>query len=144
MPIDFHDPANRRTYAGRTADAGWGTAVAAIVDPRGLDVVDVGCGGGTYLRAWRRLGARRVVGLDLSAMRGAGLREAAARPLWEVRERHASREALLQDLAARRGRSILHELDDVELDGAVAAVRAAVPDGPVVEEDRWTLWAGRR
>ncbi|WP_210495841.1 methyltransferase domain-containing protein [Patulibacter sp. SYSU D01012] len=256
MPIDFHDPANRETYAGRTADGGWAAAVTAIVDPRGCDVVDVGCGGGTYVRAWRRLGARRVVGVDFSetmlgtarratagdagvelvhgdatatglpdgcadvvfaralvhhvpdlgafareahrllrpggtcivqdrtmddvrqppsarhvrgllfaraprllqveaarrpstadvlgALHDAGLHDAATASLWEVRTRHPSRAALLDDLAARRGRSILHELDDAELGDLVDAVRAAVPGGPVVEEDRWTLWTARR
>src|SRR5688500_8518121 len=67
MPIDFSDPANRRTYSGRTADATWADLVRRLVDPEGAVVVDVGCGGGTYTRAWSELGAARVVGVDSSA-----------------------------------------------------------------------------
>src|SRR4051795_5437131 len=67
VPIDFRDQANRRTYSDREADASWRAAVAALVDPRGAHVVDVGCGGGTYLRAWHDLGAATVTGVDSSA-----------------------------------------------------------------------------
>src|SRR4051812_12895244 len=66
MPIDFQDPAHRRTYSDRDADPTWRTAVLRLVDPRGATVVDVGCGGGTYTRAWHELGATAVVGVDSS------------------------------------------------------------------------------
>ncbi len=39
-------------------------------------VLDAGCGGGRYTAAWRRLGARRVVGLDFSQV---GIADAARR-----------------------------------------------------------------
>jgi SAM-dependent methyltransferase len=67
VPIDFGDPANRRSYSDRDADPSWAEAIAGLVEPRGASVVDVGCGGGTYLRAWIELGAARVVGVDSSA-----------------------------------------------------------------------------
>src|SRR3954469_3445310 len=67
VPIDFADPANRRTYSDREADASWRDAVAALVDPAGAEVVDVGCGGGTYLRAWHARGAATVPGVDSSS-----------------------------------------------------------------------------
>jgi 2-polyprenyl-3-methyl-5-hydroxy-6-metoxy-1,4-benzoquinol methylase len=66
MPIDFRDPANRRSYSDREADASWRDAVLALVDPVGAHVVDIGCGGGTYLRAWHDLGAATVTGVDSS------------------------------------------------------------------------------
>jgi ubiquinone/menaquinone biosynthesis C-methylase UbiE len=56
MPIDFHDAANRDMYSGRDADATWRAAATTLVDPVGADVVDIGCGGGTYTRAWHELG----------------------------------------------------------------------------------------
>ena len=256
MPIDFSAPANARTYSGRDADASWGEAVTALVDPAGAVVVDVGCGGGTYTRAWHDLGAARVVGVDASAPILASAREAhgdlpgvefvlgdaaatglpdtsadvvfaralvhhvpdrvpvaaearrllrpggtylvqdrtpddVAQPgsptnprgwfftvfprlldveagrrptaqafaadladgglagvgvtsLVEVRRRYADREAYLAEIAARTGRSILHELDDDELAHLVAQLRVRLPAGPLVEQDRWTLWSGRR
>lgn len=61
--------------------------------------------------------------------------------LWETRAHHATREDLLADIAARRGRSILHELDDAELNRLVDHLRGRIPDAPVVEADRWTLWS---
>ena len=67
MGIDFHDTANRLTYSGREADGSWRDAVVGLADPTGADVVDVGCGGGTYTRAWHDLGAATVTGVDFSA-----------------------------------------------------------------------------
>ncbi|GAB3192227.1 class I SAM-dependent methyltransferase [Nesterenkonia suensis] len=255
--IDFTAAQNARTYSGRRAHPTWAEHLSALVDPHGADVVDIGCGGGIYSRAWRDLGADRVVGVDASALilasaaedhrddprisfrqadaLATGLPEACAdivfsralvhhledlsaftrearrllrpggtliiqdrtlddvdqpadvdlpggarhlrgwffqefprlreleaarRPdvvalrqalqdcgaqvetstVWEVRAEHPDREALIADLAGRTGRSILHELDDVELAHLVSVVRASLPEGPVIEADRWTLW----
>ena len=66
MGIDFRAPANRRTYSDRDADPTWREAVLGLVDPDGATVVDVGCGGGTYTRAWHELGAAAVIGVDSS------------------------------------------------------------------------------
>ncbi|MDK7329730.1 class I SAM-dependent methyltransferase [Micrococcus luteus] len=66
MPIDFHAKRNARTYVGREAHSSWTTAMTALVNPEGLDVVDVGCGGGIYSQQWARLGASSVVALDWS------------------------------------------------------------------------------
>lgn len=67
MPVDFQDPVNAESYAGREVDTSWDEAVLGLLDPRGLAVVDVGCGGGIYSRGWLRLGAREVTGVDSSA-----------------------------------------------------------------------------
>src|SRR5947208_14118455 len=67
MPIDFHDPVNSRTYSGREADRSWRSAVVRLVDPIGARVVDAGCGGGTYTRAWSEMDASTVTGVDVSA-----------------------------------------------------------------------------
>jgi SAM-dependent methyltransferase len=252
VPIDFHDVGNRSTYSGREADPSWRDAVLALVEPSAADVVDVGCGGGTYTRAWHELGAATVTGVDFSAPildaartahgalpgvafrlgeavatglpdacadvvferalvhhvpdlapvaaeaarllrpggvlivqdrtpedvaqpgsvthpRGwlfevfprllevengrrpttdavaaatavAGLGAVATRSLWEVRRRYADRADYLAEIAARTGRSILHELSDVELGRLVDELRRRLPEGSVVERDRWTLW----
>ena len=256
MPIDFHDTANRTTYSGREADASWRAAVAPLVDPVGADVVDVGCGGGTYTRAWHDLGAASVTGVDFSepilaearassgglpgvdfrhgeaaatglasgsadvvferalvhhvpdlgavaaeaarvlrpggtylvqdrtpddvaqpgspdhprgwlfevfprlldvengrrptdstisdALTSAGFRDLTITSLWEVRRSYAAREDYLAEIGTRTGRSILHELDDAELQHLVDELRRRLPAGPVVERDRWTLWKAER
>ena len=256
MPIDFADPANRRSYSDRAADATWAELIRSLVDPDGAVVVDIGCGGGAYTRAWSELGARRVVGVDSSApvldsaredhgglpgvefrrgdaaatglpvgeadvvferalvhhiadlvpvvaearrllrpggtyliqdrtpddvalpgssdhprgwffeifprllevengrrrsadavvgeLAAGGLTDGTTSSLWEVRRRYASREDYLAEIRSRTGRSILHDLHDDELDRLVAELRSRLPDGPLVEQDRWTVWAARR
>ena len=256
MPIDFRDPANRRTYSDREADLSWREAVVGLVDPAGARVVDVGCGGGAYLRAWHDLGAATVTGVDSSepildaardshgqlpgvsfqqgdaaatgladgcadvvferalihhvpdldavaaeaarilrpdgilliqdrtaddvaqpgsadhprgwlfdlfprlldvengrradssqvgaALASAGFVDVTTTTLWEVRRRYADREDYLAEIADRTGRSILHELDDEELADLVEDLRHPIPAGPLVEQDRWTLWRAVR
>ena len=256
MPIDFRDPANRRTYSDREADVTWREAVAGLVDPAGAHVVDIGCGGGTYLLAWHDLGAATVTGVDSSipildaareshgrlpgvsfqqgdaaatgldagradvvferalihhvpdldavaaeaarvlrpggilliqdrtpddvaqpgtvdhprgwlfdlfprlldvengrradsaqvgaALTAAGFGHITTTTLWEVRRRYADREDYLSEIAARTGRSILHDLSDDDLAGLVEELRRRIPDGPLVERDRWTLWRAVR
>jgi SAM-dependent methyltransferase len=256
VAIDFRDPANSRTYSDREADVSWRAAVGALVEPASADVVDVGCGGGTYLRAWHELGAATATGVDSSrpildearashghlpglafqlgdaaatglpdacadvvferalihhvpdlgavaaeaarllrpggvllvqdrtpedvaqpgslahprgwlfeifprllevekgrrptadavskALTADGFDHVATTSLWEIRRRYADREDYLAEIASRTGRSILHELDDVELARLVEELRGRVPDGPLVEQDRWTLWRAVR
>ena len=256
MPIDFHETANRRSYSGREADTSWREAIRRLVDPTAADVVDVGCGGGTYTRAWHDLGAATVTGVDSSrpileeartshgdlpgvtfrdgeatatglpdrsadvvferalvhhvpdldavaveaarllrprgtvliqdrtpddvalpgsvthprgwlfevfprlldvengrrptaeavseALGSAGLGEVTVTALWETRRRYADREDYLAEIAQRTGRSILHELDDGELGDLVEQLRPRLPAGPLIEQDRWTLWRAVR
>jgi len=66
MPIDFHDNTNRHSYATRFADESWTLAMCGIVNPHGLRIADIGCGGGIYSRAWADLGAERIIGVDSS------------------------------------------------------------------------------
>lgn len=66
MPINFNDEQNKFTYTGRTADESWKNAIMSIIDPTGLRIADIGCGGGIYSRAWLVLGAKEVIGVDSS------------------------------------------------------------------------------
>ena len=66
MPIDFHDADNRFTYASREVHTSWLDAIAQIINPQGKTVYDIACGGGVYTRAWQKLGAAKVVGVDFS------------------------------------------------------------------------------
>jgi ubiquinone/menaquinone biosynthesis C-methylase UbiE len=256
VPIDFHDAANQRTYSDREADASWREAVTRLVDPTSAVVIDVGCGGGTYARAWHDLGAATVTGVDFSGpildaarethgdlpgvsfrrgeatatglpggradvvferalvhhvpdlpavaaeaarllrpggtllvqdrtpedvaqpgsvthprgwlldvfprllevenrrrphaealsrvLASAGFGEVRTTALWEVRRRYARREDYLGEIAQRTGRSILHELSDDEIDLLVRELRRRLPEGPIVERDRWTVWRAVR
>jgi ubiquinone/menaquinone biosynthesis C-methylase UbiE len=66
LPIDFHDPKNRLSYASREADRGWHEAMTNLLDWEGKRVADIGCGGGIYVRALLELGAGHVTGVDIS------------------------------------------------------------------------------
>lgn len=68
MPIDFHASENKESYATRDADQTWVDAIAARAAPHGKRVLDIGCGGGIYTRAWANLGAASVTGVDFSAV----------------------------------------------------------------------------
>jgi ubiquinone/menaquinone biosynthesis C-methylase UbiE len=256
VPIDFHDVANRSTYSGRAVDSSWRAAAVRLVDAAGADVVDIGCGGGTYTRAWSDLDAATVTGVDFSeaqlgaareghgdlpgvsfrtgdaadtglpdggadivferalihhvpdlvaagaeafrvlrpggvlliqdrtpedvaqpgsvthprgwlfevfprllevengrrpdssvvvrALTAAGFAEVTATSLWEVRRRYDDRDDYLAEIATRTGRSILHELTDDELAELVDELRRRLPEGPLVEQDRWTIWRAAR
>jgi ubiquinone/menaquinone biosynthesis C-methylase UbiE len=85
----------------------------------------------------------------LQALQRAGFLRINARKLWETRARFPDIEALAQDLLNRTGRSILHELNDTELQDLVDSIRQELqaqlkPHEEIVEEDRWTVWSAKR
>lgn len=78
------------------------------------------------------------------ALRRNGFRDVRTTTLVEVRRRYDDADAYLAELRTRTGRSILHELDDAGLDDVVTRMRDRLPAGPLVEQDRWTLWVARQ
>lgn len=66
MPIDFHAPDNRYTYAQRQVDNAWKELIQSIVAVQGKQVVDIGCGGGLYTSTFAEMGAAEVTGVDFS------------------------------------------------------------------------------
>jgi ubiquinone/menaquinone biosynthesis C-methylase UbiE len=74
----------------------------------------------------------------------AGFTDIAEEKLWELRKRHVDKAALAADLRGRIGRSILHELSDAELETLVEHIETRLPIGEIVEQDRWTIWHGRK
>ncbi|UHA75747.1 class I SAM-dependent methyltransferase [Paenibacillus sp. 481] len=62
--------------------------------------------------------------------------------LWETRQMYSDIQTLTDDLLHRTGRSILHELSDVQLAELVQVVREQLSDNDqqIVEKDRWTIW----
>jgi SAM-dependent methyltransferase len=87
-------------------------------------------------------GRRPTDAVVRAALATAGFGKIASVPLWEVRKTHPNRQALRHDLAARTGRSILHDLSDGELEELLAYIEERLPDsGPIVEKDRWTIWS---
>lgn len=66
MTIDFHSQDNRSTYSTRKADLTWISKIKDICDVKGKRVLDIGCGGGIYTKAFVEMGASEVTGLDFS------------------------------------------------------------------------------
>ncbi|KOO51885.1 class I SAM-dependent methyltransferase [Viridibacillus arvi] len=66
MTIDFHSQDNRSTYAKRQADDTWVNMIQSICEIEGKNVLDIGCGGGIYTKAFAEMGASFVTGLDFS------------------------------------------------------------------------------
>jgi ubiquinone/menaquinone biosynthesis C-methylase UbiE len=259
MPIDFHAEKNRFSYTTREADPTWVATFQELVEVKGKQVLDIGCGGGIYSKAIADLGAASVTGADFSeemlkgaqencreypqvrfavgdaydtglpsgqfdvileralihhlqdlqacfaeayrllqpggtlvvqdrtpedcllpgsethvrgyfferypklsdketgrrpqsaavvqAMRAAGFADVAVQQAWETRRTYANEAALAEDLLARTGRSILHELNDAELQDMVQFIQAklqAREGQAIVEQDRWTIWVAKK
>jgi ubiquinone/menaquinone biosynthesis C-methylase UbiE len=78
------------------------------------------------------------------ALQAAGFGHIESRTLWETRKTYGDFEALARDLGARTGRSILHELNDAEIDQLVRFIGQRLPAGEgIVEQDRWTIWSAK-
>lgn len=137
MPIDFGDPANARAYSGRDADESWYDAVLAVVDPAGARVVDVGCGGGTYTRAFAGLGAATVTGVDASGPILASAREAhGALPGVSFVQGDATATALGDGVAdVVFARALVHHLPDLAAFAAEVR-RLLAPGGTALVQDR--------
>ena len=62
--VPHYDRMNRLMTAGR--DGRWRTLAVAAAEPRDASVLDLGAGTGDLSEEFRRQGARRVFGLDVS------------------------------------------------------------------------------
>ena len=71
-----YDRMNRLMTAG--LDGRWRRAAVAAAEPRGADVLDIGCGTGDLSAEFRRAGAGSVIGADFSAAMLARARDKAA------------------------------------------------------------------
>lgn len=102
---------------------------------------------GYFLECFPRLmevekGRRPNTAIVETALSEAGFEQVVTRTVWETRKIYQNFDGLAEDLAARKGRSILHELNDGELQHLIAYIREKLPaSGQIVEKDRWTIWA---
>ena len=73
-----------------------------------------------------------------------GFREVRELRYDEVRRRYASFDQLSGEVRSRKGKSILFELTDAEIDLYCERLREKASDHPLVERDPWTVWLARR
>ncbi len=253
--MEFSSLRTSRAYSDRDADTSWERWCKKEIAPVGKDVIDLGCGGGIYVRGFLACGAHGVIGVDSSKpyikeaqqacpqaqfinascmdtgldsqcadvvferavihhlthgelianaveirrlLKADGIAyiqdrtqedvlaadpqywirrellemypsllafEAKRRPktedycailkdcgfsnvdvltFAETRKVYDSADALAQELRQRKGKSILYQLTDDELDAYVERVISQCPEGEVVERDQWTIWRARR
>lgn len=64
--MDFNASYAADLYSDRAAHSSWQEFCLANLCPEGKDVADIGCGGGIYTLAFVKLGAKSVVGIDIS------------------------------------------------------------------------------
>lgn len=137
MGIDFHAEENGRSYIGRMADENWRKAILSRVHSAGKRVLDIGCGGGIYSKAWIGMGASSVIGVDFSEVMLAAARE-------NCRHEDAISfqwgDALatgLEDKCADIvfARALIHHLRDMEAFFAEIS-RLLVPGGICIIQDR--------
>lgn len=257
MSTHFHNPLLKEAYKAREATGSWRDKMLGFVQPEGWQVLDAGCGGGIYTRAWADLGAKQVTAMDFSevmlsaaqeechsypqivyhlgdmrnthlatgtydlifsratihhftewttcfeeqmrilnetgtfiiqdrtlldcllpgspahlrgylfeyfpelkkleqqrrpsteaireALYQVGFSSVQSEDFWEVRRTYSSLQEYQQDLLNRRGRSILHEISNEQLEIYVNDLQYKLPtEQPLEERDRWTLWIARK
>ncbi|GCE47939.1 ubiquinone/menaquinone biosynthesis C-methylase UbiE [Thermosporothrix hazakensis] len=78
----------------------------------------------------------------MAALQQAGFTRIEERHLWEIKEVYPNIEKLTEHILTRKGRSILHELTDTELQELAEYIRERYSDqqGEIVEQCRWTVW----
>jgi SAM-dependent methyltransferase len=110
--------------------------VAGLLDAR-TAVVDVGCGGGTYTRAWHDLGAASVTGVDFSVPILDAARESHGDlPGVTFRTGEAAATGLSDDCAdIVFARALVHHVPDLAAVAAEAA-RLLRPGGVLLIQDR--------
>jgi ubiquinone/menaquinone biosynthesis C-methylase UbiE len=86
-------------------------------------------------------GRRRTDEAVLSELHTVGFEHSESMTVWETRKVYPSKEELLDDIRQRKGRSILHELNENEIESLVSFIDERLDDfGGIVEKDRWTIW----
>jgi ubiquinone/menaquinone biosynthesis C-methylase UbiE len=88
---------------------------------------------------------RRRHGEDIvGALRSLGFRDIWSEKVHELRKVYQSPEELREEIVTRRGRSILHGLDDQELEQLADFVLGQISNWPVHERDTWTVWVAEK
>lgn len=77
----------------------------------------------------------------IETLKETGFKDIEEVKLWEIRKVYDTKKQLLNDLRERTGRSILHELDDKELQELINHIDASLATTDnIIEKDRWTIW----
>jgi len=139
VTVDFRSTDLQRTYSDRAVDDNWLAWCKRHLSPRGLTVVDLGCGGGIYSRGFASLGAKSVIGIDLSPRYIKEAQEA-SRSFSVVRfavgsADHTGLPERCADIVFHR--AVIHHLSaEEQARGAVEMLRILESGGKCVVQDR--------
>lgn len=137
MGVDFASDDLGRVYNDRTVSDDWKRWCEDTLDPKGKDVVDLGCGGGIYSRGFAALGAASVTGIDPSPQY---IKEALAAGGPGMRFLSGSAAATgLDDASAGIvfHRAVIHHMDEKnQAAGAHEMFRILRPGGVALVQDR--------
>ncbi|UOQ42920.1 class I SAM-dependent methyltransferase [Halobacillus salinarum] len=95
----------------------------------------------------KRIEERRRYKSDVvrRALKQAELKNIQETKLWETRKLYKSKDELLEELRTRKGRSILFELDNRELEKLITYIDSKIGSTePIIEKDRWTIWSAEK
>lgn len=86
-------------------------------------------------------GRRRTDEEVLSELSAVGFEHAESITVWETRKVYPFKGELLEDIRQRKGRSILHELNDLEIESLISFIDERIDNfSEIAEKDRWTIW----
>ena len=88
---------------------------------------------------------RRSIDVVSNDLNQAGFINTRVLPIWEIRKRYKNFAELAEDIEKRKGRSILYELTDKEIQDLILYIEKKLIKGSeIVERDRWTIWYGEK
>lgn len=79
-----------------------------------------------------------------NSLKQVGFQQIEERKLWETRRTYTNVDDLKEDILARTGRSILHDLTDSELLNLTNYIQKqwqGATEEQIIEQDRWTIWS---
>lgn len=139
MDLNYFDQQSRRSYSSRKADKSWVNRLEGMLEVAGKKVVDTGCGGGIYTKAFADMGARHVTGVDFSKeMLSAAKEHCEEYEQIDFQLGHALQtglEASSCDIIFER--ALIHHLKSTDLMPAMnEAYRVLKPGGRLIIQDR--------
>ncbi|GGJ74385.1 class I SAM-dependent methyltransferase [Virgibacillus salexigens] len=89
---------------------------------------------------------RRISSVDVKkALFDAGFNHITETKLMETRKMYSSKQELLTDIQQKNGRSILHYLNNHEMDRLLLSLdKKIVSMRPIIEKDYWTVWKAQK
>ncbi|MDP4169147.1 MAG: class I SAM-dependent methyltransferase [Bacillota bacterium] len=139
MDNHFFNRIDKETYTARRADSSWKLVIKDNVDVKGKNAADIGSGGGIYSIALAEMGAKKVIGVDISENMLAGAIDNCRdfnNILFQVGTAQSTNlETDQSDIVLER--ALIHHLKENELEDCfIEAKRVLNENGVLIIQDR--------